>query len=92
MSLVALWFVLMILYAVIYISVCKKNLEKLDILPIFIYNGKAYWKDNESIYRCNIIDGQMDLKQSEHVDPINLYDIDQIDYLLITQELEDMDQ
>lgn len=90
MSLIALWMIMMVVYFLIYIYVINKRSEKLDILPIFIYNENAYWKDDENIYRCKIINGQIDLKNSEQVDPENLYDISNMDYLLITQKLEDM--
>jgi hypothetical protein len=86
------WISLMIIYALIAIYNFNKKQNNLDILPIFIYNGLGYWKEDEKVYRCKIINGQIDLKNNEYVDPINLYDIDQIDYLLITQELEEMNQ
>lgn len=91
MSQITIWFILMIVYSSIFIYRWRKSSESLDILPIFIYNGLGYWKKDEKVYRCQIINGQMDLKNEEYVDPINLFDIDQIDYLLITQELEEMD-
>ena len=66
----------------------KKTLQPLDISSFFIYNNKAYWKDDENIYRCPIVNGQLDLKNKEYVHPTSLYDINYMDYLLITQELE----
>lgn len=90
MSLIVLWIIMMVVYSLIYIYVINKRSEKLDILPIFIYNENAYWENDENIYRCKIINGQIDLKNGEQVDPENLYDISNMDYLLITQKLEDM--
>jgi len=92
MSLFIAWLILMSIYIIVALYIWKKRSNSLDIIPIFIYNGQAYWKVDEKVYRSKVVNGQIDLDNNEYVDPVNLYDIDQIDYLLITQELEDMDQ
>ena len=92
MSMLIAWLILMSIYIAISLYTWKKRSNNLDIVPIFIYNGQAYWEVDKKVYRSKVVDGQIDLDSNEYVDPVNLYDIDQIDYLLITQELEDMNQ
>ena len=82
----------MVVYLVIFIYRTQKQKETIDIIPIYIYNGQAYRKKDSTIYCTEIRDNSIDASTARTVDPFDLRDIDQVDYLFISQELEDMEK
>lgn len=91
MSLFFVWLLVMVVYASLAFYRMQRE-RNVDILPIYIYNGLAYWKKDNVIYCSEINNNSIDIKTAHIVDPLNLKNIDQVDYLFIHQELEDMEK
>lgn len=52
-----------------------KSLEEVDTRMFLVYNNKAYWQENNRMYRGNFKDGKIFMKTVEKVDPFEIKDV-----------------
>ena len=45
--------------------------ESLDIIPIYVYNGMAYWKEKENLVRAKYENCSVDTNRKKRVDHLN---------------------
>jgi hypothetical protein len=60
----------------------------LDTMMFLVYNSKAYWKKDGSMYRGSYKDGKVYMKTIEKIDPFELKDISPAELMIILDRLE----
>lgn len=45
--------------------------ETIDIIPIYVYNSMAYWKEKDSLMRAPYKDSSVDINRGSAIDQLN---------------------
>jgi len=62
--------------------------ESIDIIPIVQYNGKTYWMQDGNLIRSSMINGKVNMQNSEKVKGWQYKDLKPVEIIEIMNELE----
>ena len=62
--------------------------ESIDIIPIVQYNGKTYWMQDGDLIRSSMINGKVNMQNSEKVKGWQYKDLKPVEIIEIMNELE----
>ncbi len=67
----------------------SKNDEKeIELLPVCLFNGKAYWKEERDLYSAPHVNNKTQIKNKKKIDQLETRDLSPKDLMLILDELE----
>lgn len=75
----AIWIPIALTQIILFVIYLTKNKEKtteiieetIDIIPIYVYNGMAYWKDRGNLMRAKYLNSSVNIDTGQKVDQLN---------------------